>query len=46
MTTAAAPPQLGRELPSPPSDGITSLRYCGDTPLLLCSSWDGVSAGG
>lgn len=33
---------LGRELGSPPSDGITNLRFSGDTNLLLASSWDGV----
>jgi hypothetical protein len=35
---------LGQELPSPPTDGITALRFYADTPLLLASSWDGVSA--
>jgi hypothetical protein len=35
---------LGEELLSPPSDGITSLRFCGDGDLLLASAWDGVSA--
>lgn len=32
---------LGDELLSPPSDGITSLRFCGDGDLLLASAWDG-----
>lgn len=34
---------LGAELPSPPTDGVTALRFFADTPLLLASSWDGVS---
>ncbi|KAI3433339.1 hypothetical protein D9Q98_003157 [Chlorella vulgaris] len=34
---------LGRELPSPPQDGISSLNFCGDTPLLVASSWDGTA---
>ena len=33
---------LGRELPSPPTDGVTALRFWADSPLLLASSWDGV----
>jgi cell cycle arrest protein BUB3 len=28
-------------LPSPPSDGITSLTYLPNSSLLACSSWDG-----
>lgn len=39
---ATAPSLLGRELPDPPRDGITSLQFYADTALLLASSWDGV----
>ena len=42
---AAAPqpptPSLGLELASPPTDGVTSLRFSGDSGLLLATSWDG-----
>lgn len=34
---------LGAELPSPPTDGVTALRFFADTPLLLASSWDGTA---
>jgi hypothetical protein len=33
--------QLGKQLESPPSDGISALRF-GDSDALLASSWDGV----
>lgn len=32
---------LGKALSDPPTDGITGLGFCGDTSLLLASSWDG-----
>ena len=31
---------LGLELSSPPTDGVTSLRFGGDSGLLLATSWD------
>ena len=31
---------LGLELSSPPTDGVTGLRFSGDSGLLLASSWD------
>ncbi|PRW58435.1 mitotic checkpoint [Chlorella sorokiniana] len=37
MAAAAA---LGTPLPNPPKDGITSLQFWADSPLLLVSSWD------
>jgi len=33
---------LGARLADPPTDGITALRFCGDSNALLASSWDGV----
>jgi len=36
----ATPPTLGLELASPPTDGVTSLRFSGDSGLLLATSWD------
>lgn len=35
--------QLGRQLDSGPSDGITSLHFLDDSTRLVASSWDGVS---
>ena len=32
----------GLQLPQPPSDGITALRFASHSALLLLSSWDGV----
>lgn len=37
------PPGLGRVLPDAPADGITSLQFFADSPLLLASSWDGTA---
>ena len=40
---AAPPPpptDLGLELTSPPTDGVTSLRFGDDSGLLLATSWD------
>ena len=38
---AAQPPHnLGLELTSPPTDGVTGLRFSGDSGLLLATSWD------
>ena len=40
---AAHPPppaSLGLELTSPPTDGISGLRFSGDSGLLLATSWD------
>lgn len=33
----------GVQLPQPPSDGVTALRFASHSALLLLSSWDGVS---
>ena len=33
---------LGTALPSPPDDGISSLRFSLYSDILLASSWDGV----
>ncbi|KAL0412623.1 UNVERIFIED_CONTAM: Mitotic checkpoint protein BUB3.2 [Sesamum radiatum] len=38
--TAAAPPSTGRELSSPPTDGISNLRFSNHSDHLLVSSWD------
>uniref|UniRef100_A0A803NAH2 Mitotic checkpoint protein BUB3.1 n=1 Tax=Chenopodium quinoa TaxID=63459 RepID=A0A803NAH2_CHEQI len=38
--TAVAPPVLGKELSSPPTDGITNLRFSNHSDHLLVSSWD------
>lgn len=43
MAAAAA---LGTPLPDPPKDGITSLQFWADSPLLLVSSWDEVRRSG
>lgn len=43
---AAGAAHLGTPLPDPPKDGVTSLQFWDQSPLLLASSWDGVSAGG
>lgn len=40
--TAVAPPAPGRELTSPPSDGISNLRFSNHSDHLLVSSWDKV----
>lgn len=32
---------LGKELVSPPADGVTKLQFAGPTSSLLASSWDG-----
>ena len=32
----------GVQLPQPPNDGITALRFASHSALLLLSSWDGV----
>lgn len=42
---AAAAAALGTPLPDPPKDGITSLQYWAESPLLLVSSWDEVRVG-
>jgi cell cycle arrest protein BUB3 len=31
---------MGFELDSPPSDGVSSLRFAGHADLLLVASWD------
>ncbi|XP_034196869.1 mitotic checkpoint protein BUB3.2 isoform X1 [Prunus dulcis] len=38
--TAVPPPAPGRELSSPPSDGISNLRFSNHSDHLLVSSWD------
>ncbi|CAL8462261.1 g1792 [Coccomyxa elongata] len=38
---SAPPPNLGRPLENPPTDGISGLRFSTTSDLLLCSSWDG-----
>ncbi|KAL7119114.1 hypothetical protein ACP275_02G043200 [Erythranthe tilingii] len=38
--TAAPPPPTGRELSSPPTDGISNLRFSNHSDHLLVSSWD------
>ena len=35
----------GVQLPQPPDDGITALRFASHSALLLLSSWDGVRSG-
>lgn len=37
----AQPPPEARLLPSPPTDGITSLSYHGSSSYLVSTSWDG-----
>lgn len=32
----------GTQLPQPPTDGITAMRFAANSDLLLVSSWDGV----
>lgn len=32
----------GMQLPQPPADGITALRFASNSANLLVSSWDGV----
>ncbi|KAK4405165.1 Mitotic checkpoint protein BUB3.2 [Sesamum angolense] len=38
--TAPPPPSTGRELSSPPTDGISNLRFSNHSDHLLVSSWD------
>ncbi|OMO63356.1 hypothetical protein COLO4_32527 [Corchorus olitorius] len=40
MTTVHPPPAPGRELSSPPTDGISNLRFSNHSDHLLVSSWD------
>jgi hypothetical protein len=40
---AAAAASSGRELSSPPTDGISNLRFSNHSDHLLVSSWDAVS---
>ncbi|KAG8364198.1 hypothetical protein BUALT_Bualt19G0103400 [Buddleja alternifolia] len=40
MTAAPPPPPTGRELSSPPTDGISNLRFSNHSDHLLVSSWD------
>lgn len=40
VNMAAPPPPLGLELASPPTDGVTSVRFSDDSGLLLATSWD------
>ncbi len=42
MAAANPPVVLGDKLAQPPQDGISALKFSGDSDLLLAASWDKV----